>query len=70
VHALGTSCRFAALHYFGRPIPGWIVPVLGFAYNAGWLAFALGTMWLDQRNHGAELEAVARVRKSVAVWIL
>jgi uncharacterized membrane protein len=24
------------------PIPGWIVLMLGFAYNFGWLAFALG----------------------------
>jgi hypothetical protein len=23
----------------------------GFAYYFGWLAFALGTMWLDQRQH-------------------
>ncbi len=35
------------------PIPGWIVLMVGFAYNFGWLAFALGTMWLDQRRHGA-----------------
>src|SRR5438034_4206547 len=35
------------------PIPGWIVLMIGFAYNFGWLAFALGTMWLDQREHGA-----------------
>src|SRR5438552_90405 len=36
------------------PIPGWIVLIVGFAYNFGWLAFALGTMWLDQRKHGAQ----------------
>src|SRR6202047_4991428 len=41
------------------PIPGWIVLMIGFAYNFGWLAFALGTMWLDQRKHGAKGEAVA-----------
>src|SRR4030095_5320526 len=32
------------------PIPGWIVLMVGFAYNFGWLAFALGTMWFDQRQ--------------------
>jgi hypothetical protein len=26
--------------------------MVGFAYNFGWLAFALGTMWFDQRQHG------------------
>ena len=41
------------------PIPGWIVLMIGFAYNFGWLAFALGTMWLDQRRHGAKGDAVA-----------
>jgi uncharacterized membrane protein len=41
------------------PIPGWIVLMIGFAYNLGWLAFALGTMWLDQREHGAKGDAVA-----------
>ena len=41
------------------PIPGWIVLMIGFAYNFGWLAFALGTMWLDQREHGAKGDAVA-----------
>jgi uncharacterized membrane protein len=35
------------------PIPGWVVLIIGFVYNFGWLAFALGTMWLDQRQHGA-----------------
>jgi uncharacterized membrane protein len=34
------------------PIPGWMVLMVGVAYNLGWLAFALGTMWLDQRKHG------------------
>src|SRR6202011_2846655 len=29
------------------PIPGWVVLIIGFVYNFGWLAFALGTMWLD-----------------------
>jgi hypothetical protein len=33
--------------------------MVGFAYNFGWLAFALGTMWLDQREHGAKGDAVA-----------
>src|SRR5258707_5295458 len=41
------------------PIPGWIVLLIGFAYYLGWLAFALGTMWLDQRKHGATGDAVA-----------
>jgi len=41
------------------PIPGWIVLMIGFAYNFGWLAFALGTMWLDQREHGTRGDAVA-----------
>src|SRR5258708_6432853 len=41
------------------PIPGWIVLMIGFAYNFGWLAFALGTMWLDQREHGAKGHAAA-----------
>jgi hypothetical protein len=41
------------------PIQGWIVLMIGFAYNFGWLAFALGTMWLDQREHGAKGDAVA-----------
>jgi uncharacterized membrane protein len=41
------------------PIPGWIVLMIGFAYNFGWLTFALGTMWLDQREHGAKGDAVA-----------
>jgi len=36
------------------PIPGWMVLMVGVAYNLGWLAFALGTMWLDQRKHGAD----------------
>jgi len=33
--------------------------MIGFAYYFGWLAFALGTMWLDQRRHGAKGDAVA-----------
>ena len=41
------------------PIPGWIVLLIGAVYNIGWLAFALGTMWLDRRKHRAEGEAVA-----------
>ena len=41
------------------PIPGWIVLMVGVAYNLGWLAFALGTLWLDQRSHEAKGEAVA-----------
>jgi uncharacterized membrane protein len=35
------------------PIPGWIVLMVGVVYNLGWLGFALGTMWLDQRTHAA-----------------
>ena len=31
----------------------------GFAYYFGWLAFALGTMWLDQRQHDAKGDKVA-----------
>jgi uncharacterized membrane protein len=41
------------------PIPGWIVLMIGFAYNFGWLAFALGTMWFDRRQHGAKGDRVA-----------
>jgi uncharacterized membrane protein len=41
------------------PIPGLVVLMAGFAYNFGWLAFALGTMWLDQRTHGPRGEGVA-----------
>jgi uncharacterized membrane protein len=41
------------------PIPGWVVLIVGFVYNFGWLAFALGTMWLDRRTHGANRDAVA-----------
>ncbi len=41
------------------PIPGWVVLIAGLVYNFGWLAFALGTMWLDQRKHGAKGDAVA-----------
>jgi uncharacterized membrane protein len=41
------------------PIPGWIVLMVGFAYNFGWLAFALGTMWFDQRQHGTSGDKVA-----------
>jgi len=41
------------------PIPGWVVLMIGFVYNFGWLAFALGTMWLDQHKHGAKGDAVA-----------
>lgn len=36
------------------PIPGWVVVIVGVVYNLGWLAFALGTMWLDQRKRGAD----------------
>ena len=41
------------------PIPGWIVLMTGFAYYFGWLAFALGTLWLDQRQHAANGDEVA-----------
>ena len=41
------------------PIPGRIVLLMGVAYNLGWLAFALGTKWLDQRTHGARGDSVA-----------
>jgi uncharacterized membrane protein len=41
------------------PIPGWIVLMAGVAYNFGWLALALGTMWFDQRWHGAKGDRVA-----------
>ena len=35
-----------------------LVLMVGFAYNFGWLAFALGTMWLDQREHGGDKVAM------------
>jgi len=41
------------------PIPGWAVLIVGVVYNFGWQAFALGTMWVDQRQHGAKGDAVA-----------
>ncbi|MGY3031557.1 putative membrane protein [Bradyrhizobium sp. USDA 4354] len=41
------------------PVPGGIVLIMGFAYDFGWLAFALGTLWLDQREHGAKSDGVA-----------
>jgi len=41
------------------PIPGWVVLIVGFVYNFGWIAFALGTMWLDRHQHGAKGERVA-----------
>jgi uncharacterized membrane protein len=41
------------------PIPGWVVLIVGVVYNLGWVAFALGTMWLDQRKHGGKGERVA-----------
>jgi len=41
------------------PIPGWIVLLMGVAYNFGWLALALGTIWLDRRTHKAKGDAVA-----------
>jgi len=34
------------------PIPGWLIVIAGVIYNCGWLAFALGTFWLDRRKHG------------------
>jgi uncharacterized membrane protein len=53
-----TLAEFAD-HASVGPIPGWIVLLIGFAYNFGWLAFAPGTMWLDQRMHGAKGDLVA-----------
>jgi uncharacterized membrane protein len=41
------------------PLPGWIVLIMGFAYDFGWVAFALGTLWLDQRERGAKSAGVA-----------
>jgi uncharacterized membrane protein len=41
------------------PIPGWVVLVIGILYNLGWLAFALGTLWLDRRKHGDKDGVVA-----------
>jgi uncharacterized membrane protein len=41
------------------PIPGWVVLIVGVVYNFGWIAFALGTMWLDRHQHGAKGERVA-----------
>jgi uncharacterized membrane protein len=40
------------------PIAGWIVLAIGLAYNSGWLAFALGTMWLDGRKHRGDKVAM------------
>ena len=36
-----------------------VVLIVGFVYNFGWIAFALGTMWLDRHQHGAKGERVA-----------
>lgn len=41
------------------PLPGWTVLIMGFAYDFGWVAFALGTLWLDQRERGAKSAGVA-----------
>ena len=41
------------------PIPGWVVLIVGFVYNFGWIALALVTMWLDQRRYGTKGEGVA-----------
>jgi uncharacterized membrane protein len=41
------------------PVPGWVMLMIGFAYNFGWLAFALFTLWLDHRKHGAKDGVVA-----------
>jgi len=60
--------RCAAPHYFGRPIPGSMIPVVGFAQKIfGKLAFALGTMWFDQRQDGGK--RWRWVKKSVAISI-
>ena len=32
--------------------------MVGFVYNFGWLTFALGTMWLDQREHAGNKVAM------------
>ena len=40
------------------PIPGRIMLMLGIAYNLGWLALALGTMWLDYRKRGGKSDEV------------
>jgi hypothetical protein len=32
--------------------------MIGFAYNFGWLAFALGTLWLDEREHEGDKVAM------------
>ena len=45
------------------PIPGWIVLLVGFAYNFGWLAFALGTMWFDQPAEDAERDRPGGARR-------
>jgi hypothetical protein len=48
------GCRFAHPGYGCR-----VVLIIGVIYNFGWLSFALGTMWLDRRKHGAKGDAVA-----------
>jgi uncharacterized membrane protein len=54
-----TLAEFSARASVG-PIPGWIVLMVGIAYNFFWLALALGTMWLDHRTHGAKGTEVAK----------
>jgi len=41
------------------PIAGWVVLMVGVGYNFGWLALALGTLWLDRRMHRDKGDAVA-----------
>ncbi|HTD27915.1 MAG TPA: DUF2270 domain-containing protein [Xanthomonadaceae bacterium] len=41
------------------PIPGWVMLLMGIAYNLGWLAFALGTLWFDRSMRGPKGDGVA-----------
>jgi uncharacterized membrane protein len=41
------------------PIPGWVVLCCGLVYNAGWVALAVSTYWLDRRTHGRRQSAEA-----------
>lgn len=41
------------------PIPGWVVLVVGLVYNGTWIAFTLGSLWIDYRKHGSGGDEVA-----------
>jgi uncharacterized membrane protein len=46
VHGFGDFVSRAAV----GPVPGWAVMIAGMLYNAGWVVFALVTLWLDIRG--------------------